>query len=285
MIIKRSRLTGYCHGVLSTINQASKCLNRAEHLNLPCYSIGTLIHNSDVVSYFEKAGLKVITTPNCKPGVALVRAHGISDSLRSEFEEKGFILQDSTCRNIIKTKEEMKKAFEKGMAVVLLGNAKHAEVRGLSDAVESLTVISTEEEAKEFCRTHSPETGVSIFTQTTFEYELYKKLVSILQSCFKNSEIGSRLCQACTARRNIAVELAKTCDAVVVVGSRLSNNTTDLVNVINQAGGRGYLVENDRSFTPQIIQALKNLETVGICSGTSTPKSIVDDVQRYLEAL
>lgn len=285
MIIKRSRLTGYCHGVLSTLNQASKCLNRAEQLNLPCYSIGTLIHNTDVVTYFEQQGLKVITQPEDNPGIALIRAHGISNALRSQFEEKGFILEDSTCNNIIKTKYGMKRAFENQRTVVLLGNAKHAEVRGLEDSVEKLTVISTEEEARQFCKTEGSETPVSVFTQTTFESGLYKDIVSILEDYFTDFEIGSKLCQACTARRKIAQELATTCDAVVVVGCRHSNNTTDLLNVINQAGGKGWLVENAQSITPEVAQALKGLKTVGICSGTSTPTIIVDEVQRYLEAL
>lgn len=253
-------------------------------MNLPCYSIGALIHNNDVVGQFEKKGLKVISRPDCEPGFALIRAHGISEKAKNEFKDKGFILIDSTCKNIIKTKQGMKDAFSRGRVVVLIGASEHAEVKGLIDTVPSI-LVSNEVQAESLCRELSSGTPVSIFTQTTFAGSVYQKIMTVFNNFFSDIEIGSKLCLACSARKNIALKLCTECDIVIIVGSPDSHNTMDLAETIENAGSRVICVENSCSFTEELDSFVSSFKVAGVCSGTSTPKYIVESVVEHLESL
>ena len=77
MKVVRSSVIGYCFGVANSIDKAGEGIRKAAQLGVPCYSIGAIIHNKDVVSYFEKQGMTA--TRDCRsvaPGVAVIRAHG-----------------------------------------------------------------------------------------------------------------------------------------------------------------------------------------------------------------
>jgi 4-hydroxy-3-methylbut-2-enyl diphosphate reductase len=108
MKVVRSKVIGYCFGVSNTINKAEECIQRSKDEKLPCYSIGQLIHNKDVVEHFMSEGMVNSESPDgLEPGIALVRAHGIPESLRRRYENAGFRIVDSTCPIVAKGAEKI----------------------------------------------------------------------------------------------------------------------------------------------------------------------------------
>lgn len=287
----KCRLLGYCHGVAETINKATQCIDRAELEHLPCYSIGKLIHNDNVVAEFEKKGLSVIKSPEgCNPGVALIRAHGIKDSLRRDFQVAGFELVDSTCRNILESQESIRSAFRRGLEIIVLGAAGHAETVTLlgtefNKELIPMHHISETEDALKLCRALPEDTKVSVFTQTTFEQGKYDEIMNILEKHFSALEIGSRLCPICISRKKSVEELCGKCNAVVVVGGNQSHNTRDLERYVRCMSEYVVAVENVDSFSDETDDNLKKYDCVGVCSGTSVPESIIEEVVAHLEAL
>lgn len=286
MVVIKSKITGYCHGVDSTIKNALSVLKKAKKLNLPAYSIGNLIHNSDVVKGFEKQGLVVIEKPNVTPGVALVRAHGIPDKLKREFKRKNFILVDSTCENILKTKTGIKEASRHRRNVVVIGVRNHAETNCLLGTGRSeKTLVSGFEDLDDLFSKINAGAPVSVAVQTTFPEETYYELVKAIKAHYKDVKTINRLCVACVARKTNGLRLAQQCDAVFVVGGKQSSNTKELATWIKQSGKPVYQVENVKNFTPAFVEEIKKYSTVGLCSGTSTPTVIIDEVYQFLEKL
>jgi 4-hydroxy-3-methylbut-2-enyl diphosphate reductase IspH len=86
MQILRSKVLGYCNGVSRVIELAQECVDRAHNEGVNAYSIGWFIHNPHVVARFAAQGMIHIDSPvGIEPGIALVRAHGITDILRNAF--------------------------------------------------------------------------------------------------------------------------------------------------------------------------------------------------------
>lgn len=296
MKVIRSRLTGYCHGVSDTIRKANSCLKLAQKKNLDCYSIGQLIHNNDVSSYYEERGLKIIrNAEDVQPGVALIRAHGISQTLRRSFEEHGFILEDATCVNIKKTQKIMLDAVRQKRTVVLLGVKGHAEtlcLQGTEDPAEPgksvpVILVSSQEDLLSLYSSVETSALVTVVTQTTFPQELYNLLFEKISEHYGDCVKGNSLCYACIKRKQNGEELAGQCQAVVVVGGSNSENTRDLAKHIESCGCPVFCLENqddiDSEFETEIKQ--KGIATIGVCSGTSTPSEVIDAVCNRLKAL
>ncbi len=263
----------------------------AKKNKLPCYSIGNLIHNPDTVRQFEEKGLKVISKPSDGvKGIALIRAHGIPDSLRRDFVTNGFTLFDSTCANIQKTRELLQKAAKKKKPIIVLGIKGHAETECLigteyeqGKQIDSI-LISTKDDLSKLDQ-YPESTPFFVVTQTTFPEELYKEITTIIQSKFKNTDFGNKLCQACSIRKNKSLELAKNVDVIVVVGGKNSENTRNLAAFIKDSGKQVLSIENVHDIDRKTEEFLKGYSKVGICSGTSTPLEIINEVCDYLEKL
>lgn len=82
-----------------------------------------------------------------------------------------------------------------------------------------------------------------------------------------------------TTKRQEAVINARPCDLFIVVGDKMSSNTTKLYNLASPKG-KAIMIEN--------IDGIKNydfkgINTINITSGASTPSDIVDEIIKYLE--
>ena len=285
MEIVRSSVLGFCYGVKSTIEKANSCLKAGKKENLPAYSIGALIHNADITNYFEREGLKVIKKPeDATPGIALIRAHGIPDSLREDFIKAGYRLVDSTCQNIFSTKKKIREYYKTGRKIIVLGIRNHAETLCLLGTKTEdnkdieCTFVSDKDNFREAVASMNPEEPVLVVTQTTFPKDLYFQAVAVFRLYFKDIVIGNKPCHACVMRQVAALNLADECDAVLVVGGKKSENTNNLADIVSQTGKPVWLVENGREMDENLIKTIRQFGKVGICSGTSTPIDIIEEV-------
>lgn len=294
MLVRRSSIIGYCYGVSNTIKKAEECLALAKEKNLPCYSIGNLIHNNDVVSYFEEKGLRTITIKDdVPPGVALIRAHGIRDCTRRKFLNEGFELIDSTCPTVLKGTNALRKAAKEQKTLILLGFEDHAETVGLQGIEEKAgvpiktTLISSLEEAQKLVASKEIDESQEVFvvTQTTFPVKLYESITDLFKKSYKNIGFGNKPCPFCEKREQVGYELTCQCDCAVVVGGRGSANTKNLAEVAAKSGKPVFQVENTADFDEALKEKLAKFEAVALLSGSSTPMQMVERVARLLEAL
>jgi 4-hydroxy-3-methylbut-2-enyl diphosphate reductase len=285
LVIEKSLIMGYCNGVAHVIEIAQECLRIAKENNLPAYSIGWFIHNPNVVKRFADAGMQHIDRPeDNRPGVALIRAHGIGDPLRAEFIEAGFKLLDGTCGTVAYS-QRIIRTSNPDWHVVIAGLPGHSEVDALSHVWNShkeivpVSVIETVEDVENL-----PSFGnetVMFMTQTTFPIIQYDLLKGHMEAKYGTRlQMGNRLCPT-TSRRLEAINILCTkVDAVIVIGGKMSANTMALVHVVEKNGLPVWHIEDAR----EIPQEVFTYERVGITAGTSTPPEDIDAVYDALKS-
>ena len=294
MKVIRSKVIGYCFGVANTIEKAQQCIEISKAMNKPCYSIGSIIHNKDVVKRFQDLGM--VTTEsaeNWEPGVALIRAHGIPDSLRRSYVDAGFTLVDSTCPIVAKGAITLRNAASKGIRTIIIGVKGHAETEGLlgveteeGKSVNSVLLCSTED-AKALVGSDaiSLEAQIVVVVQTTFPDSEFRKIREILKNHFKAIRFSNEPCGATAKRQKAAMELAAECDAVFVIGGKESENTKVLADVVRQTGKPVFCIENAEDIGLNLKKEIHSFSVVGICSGSSTPSSTIRKVEEILEGI
>ncbi len=305
MKVIRGSIIGFCFGVSNTVDIATKCLNKAKERNLPCYSIGALIHNKDVVDDFREKGLFVIKSPQDVPnnssnkfsnkcsnkGLVLIRAHGITDKLRRAFNDAEFELVDSTCPIVLKGINALREAAKTNRKLVVLGFENHAETIALlgveDERGESLkiTLLSSVKDSENFILKEDSKTPIYVVTQTTFPQDLYKEVVSSLRSHFNDVSLGNAPCPACHKRIENAVETASKCDCAIVVGCVESANTKNLAHEVQKIGKTVFLVENAKALDDTMIEKIASFATVALLSGASTPMWVIDEVEKRLKEI
>lgn len=286
MVTKRSTIMGYCYGVSQVIELAHKTLAIAKEKNLRAYSIGWFIHNPSVVKRFEEAGMTHIESPSKQErGVALIRAHGIGDPLRKEFEEANFILIDGTCATVAYS-QRLIRTSNPNSHIVIIGTKGHSEVVALSqvwnerEEIIPVTVIESEQEVEKLPLFGDKQ--IVLMTQTTFGQQQYNTLRALMEEKYqKRLLIGNKLCPTTFRRHKALLELCDEVEAVIVVGGLMSANTSALAQLVKERGLPVWHIESHK----EIPQEISSYSVVGVTAGASTPTEDIEAVIGELEKM
>ena len=294
MKVIRSKVIGYCFGVSNTIEKAGLCIDEARMRGIPSYSIGQIIHNKDVVKRFTDRGMQITEQPDgFVPGVALIRAHGIPDNLRKRYVENGFTLIDSTCPIVAKGASALRKAAQNGKKTIIIGVKGHAETIGLQGVeypeghVVPSRLVCRMEDAQALAASgeFSETEDIVVVVQTTFPEKEFLAIRRYLKSVFRSIHFSTSPCGATSSRIKAAKELVLQCDAVFVIGGRNSENTKGLARSLNESGKPVICIENEKDLDADLLAKLTGIKVAGICSGSSTPSSVIKAVEETLEKL
>ena len=263
---------GFCFGVKNAVSIA-------ENLGAKACVLGELIHNRTVLKKLESKGVVTVSSPDaCPEGRTLViRSHGESRAVFDRIKELGKEYIDATCPFVKKIHELIAKAGKDGKTVIIIGDKGHPEVVGSAGWTEGRCIIvSTEEEALNLDIT--PDEKCCSVVQTTFDAQLYNKIIKIIENKCKSVEINRTICYTTSQRQKEAEELSRSCDAVLVVGDRHSSNTGKLYKIAASRCPRTYFVEN----IADLSAVAKNITRLGITAGASTPQELIEEVKQQM---
>jgi (E)-4-hydroxy-3-methyl-but-2-enyl pyrophosphate reductase len=273
-----AKTAGFCFGVRRAIEMTEKALakNKAK-----VFSLGPIIHNSQIMKLLENKGLKIVDGPKkiSNGSVFIIRSHGIAPEIIKEIENKGAIILDATCPFVKKAQNAAIDFYKKNRTVIICGDPKHAEVIGIKGyAKNKAIVIQNEKEAKKIQKIDK----IGILSQTTQEPDLFKNIVKILAKKNKDIEIVNTICLDSSNKKEEVKKLAKTANIMIIVGGKNSNNTKKLAETSLAAGTATYHIETAK----EIKKAwLKKVKTVGISAGASTPLFLIEEVEKRLKSL
>ena len=187
---------------------------------------------------------------------------------------------EATCPLVHAAHRALAKLVSDGFYPVIIGRRDHVEVRGLTEDFNEFAVVLCEADLVNL--RERPRLGV--MAQTTQPIEKVRHLVRLLRERFANSEIRfiDTVCQPTKQRQHAAVELAKQCDVVVVIGGVHSNNTQELVSTCLQFCPRVHLIQTADDLRAEWFG---EKDTAGITAGTSTPESVIAGAESWLVAL
>ena len=149
MDIILAKSAGFCFGVSNAI----KILDCAiQENNVKIYTLGEIIHNKQVVDYYNKKGVLVANTVDEieeNSGVA-IRAHGVSKEVIEKLKEKNITIFDATCPYVKKIHKLVSDKYEEGYKIIIFGNKNHPEVIGINGHCgNSATIIANKEEVND----------------------------------------------------------------------------------------------------------------------------------------
>ena len=130
-----------------------------------------------------------------------------------------------------------------GYHPVIIGQRTHVEVRGLTEDLDDFDVVLDEDDVRRL--DEHPRIGVA--AQTTQPIERVRHLVELIRRRFPRSDVRfiDTVCQPTKQRQNAAVDLARQCDVVIVIGGANSNNTRELVTTCSRHCSRVHHVQTE----------------------------------------
>ncbi|MCI9394513.1 MAG: bifunctional 4-hydroxy-3-methylbut-2-enyl diphosphate reductase/30S ribosomal protein S1 [Oscillospiraceae bacterium] len=273
--LRLARSAGFCYGVRRAVELAE----RAAGEETPCWMLGSIIHNRDVVERLEALGLKTAQSPEEIPSGAraLIRSHGESRAVLCALEARGVELLDATCPNVKRIHELVCQAEERGRTPVIIGTHRHPEVEAIAGWCRHPVVLSGVEELEKWLEEDEKNGKIPLtfVSQTTSTQKIWEDCLKKAKKECTNAEFFDTICGATSKRQDEAVRLARVCGAMVVVGDRHSSNTKRLAQLCAESCPRVQLIERAADLDPS---DLKQADAVGITAGASTPAWIIKEV-------
>lgn len=269
---------GFCAGV----DRAIEIVNRAlDIFGAPIYVKHEVVHNKFVVDDLKKKGAVFIEDlADVPPGSTLIySAHGVSQAVKDEAEQRGFRVFDATCPLVTKVHMEVNRRSRRDEECVLIGHKGHPEVEGTMGQYASgsggIYLIESAQDIEEL-EVKDPS-KLHYMTQTTLSIDDTKRLINLLKVKFPNIQGPKKddICYATQNRQDAVKQLAETSDLILVVGSQNSSNSNRLKELAENEGSRAYLIDDASEIKGEW---LSNVNCVGVTAGASAPQVLVDEV-------
>ena len=268
-----AKSAGFCWGVNRAFDKLLEVAKKPEHQD-KLYTYGPLIHNPQAVAMLEKEGVKVILDIPAKvDGAVFVRTHGISPDERSKLKASGATLYDATCPDVGVIQGIVKKHLKRGYHIIIVGNSEHPEVKALLGFAEGrgMAISST----AELERIPSEWRRICVVAQSTQKEEDFINITERLEKVCDECKAFNTICKSTAHRQKEVIELAKTADAIIVVGGYNSSNTNKLAQISRETGIPTFHIEDASELN---LNDFKEFDTIGITAGSSTPSQSIENV-------
>jgi 4-hydroxy-3-methylbut-2-enyl diphosphate reductase len=273
---------GFCAGVDRAINIVNEALNR---FGAPIYVRHEIVHNAYVVNELRDRGAVFVDGLHEVPkgGIVVFSAHGVSQEVRKDAQERGLQVYDATCPLVTKVHLEVVKMCKDGFTVLMIGHAGHPEVEGTMGQVkEGVFLIEKVADVEDLSFPNDEK--IAFVTQTTLSVDETREIVEALTKKFPNIVQPRKqdICYATQNRQDAVKFMAPQVEVVIVVGSAASSNSNRLRELSEKLGVPSYMVDAPDQLKPEWFVGKKR---VGLTAGASAPEtlaqSIVDRIQEF----
>jgi 4-hydroxy-3-methylbut-2-enyl diphosphate reductase len=282
MKILRASEMGFCFGVRRAVEMMEETLKERG----PMVSLGSVVHNPQVVGRLRDEGLEVIKdAADAGAHRVAITAHGVGPDVIAVLEAQGSEIVDTTCPIVTRSQQWAKRLSEEGFAVVMFGDPNHKEMRGVQAWAKGKTLTWRTDKDITLLPDDFPS-RIGVLSQTTETEARFasfvKRLFEVNMDRISELRVLNTLCHATSSQQTATMQLASEVDLMIVVGGRESANTRHLADVSRECGVTTYHVEE-----PGEIDAawLEGHEAVGVTAGASTPDFIIDEVVERLREL
>ena len=277
--ITLAKTAGFCFGVSRAVHLLDQMVERGEK----ACTLGPIIHNPQVISYFEAHGVRVIEDPTeCREDETLVvRTHGVPKETLEAVGNMPLHVQNATCPFVTKIHKIVQEHSIPENVTLIAGDSAHPEVVGIRSYCNGRSFVFNSFEELERLTEEQPDlskNGIILVAQTTFSTKTFKKCVKKIKMVYTNAVIFDTICSATEERQEEAFRLSCENDAMLIIGGRQSSNTAKL-KAVCESNCPTFLIETAREL--RAID-LSGYRSIGVTAGASTPDSIIKEVLKTM---
>jgi len=256
---------GFCFGVKRAIEKA-ETMDKA-------FIFGSLIHNPQEVARLASLNKKIVhSLDEVEDNRVVITAHGLDIKVMGTMKEKGLEIIDTTCPLVTKIYKEGEKLQAQGYRIVIVGDPKHVEVKGIASRMKDPLIVYHEEDIQNI----PPEARIGVVCQSTLLMEKFDKFVALLKARCAEVSVSNTICKPTKDRQTAAAALSKNVEIMVVIGGRNSSNTHKLADTCKMnLPNDTYHIETAQELDSKWFEGKQR---VGITAGASTPDYLIEEV-------
>lgn len=247
------------------------------------YCIGEIVHNRNLVESLKRAGINFIERLEESKGTTIIGAHGVTKDIYEKIKKTNKKVIDLTCPKVMNIKKIAEEYFNKGYFIIILGKSNHPEVLGIkSIAKNEYENLENKDQISDLVNRINDKKRILIISQTTFSSAKFDEIVEELTKQVKGDiilEVKKTVCSTTEIRQKETKKIAKSVDAMIIVGDKNSSNTNELYKIACKYCDNTQFVLNEKELDFSLLR--KNYK-IGIMAGASTPNEDILAIKNAL---
>ena len=291
---------GFCFGVKRALEIIHEAADSGAHVA----ALGDIVHNPQEVEKLQRKGVDVLDeldeAVNRKQlgnlTALAITAHGAAPHVAGTARSVGLNVIDTTCPLVTLVHDQAAKLREAGYFIIVFGDRKHPEVKGImGHAGENAIAVTRFEDLPwqirrdDFLapRTAKPPKKVAILSQTTMDIHAFTAFVNrvneIALPIGGEVFVHNTICKPTSDRQLAVRDLAQRADVIVVIGGKKSANTRHLAEISSELGVRNYHIQGPTDLDLAGFGAGGRPD--GVAAGASTPDDVIAAVADRLREI
>ena len=272
--------SGFCFGVTTAIQKAEEELAKGNTL----YCLGDIVHNGQECERLKKMGLITINHEEfaqLHDAKVLLRAHGEPPATYELAQKNHIEIIDATCPVVLRLQKRIKQEYSKSSdaQIVIYGKNGHAEVLGLVGQTNGQAIVI--ESIKEIDRLDFNK-DIRLYSQTTKSLDEFRQIVEYIQEHISpdaSFEYHDTICRQVANRMPNIRKFAASHDLIFFVCGRKSSNGKILYHECKKVNSNSYLIDQPEEIDKSLLQ---DVQSIGICGATSTPKWLMEECKKKI---
>lgn len=264
--VEIAKYAGFCYGVKKAVDLTRDALKE----NNDVYSTDHIVHNQVINDEFENSGMHFVDSIDEIPEGAtiILRAHGVGKTTIEKCENRKLKMINTTCPNVLKIHDIVKKYSAEGYKIVIVGDKHHDEINGIIGWIDGeYEVVSAIDEVGEYEK-------ICLVSQTTTNIDFWNEISEKIKANAKECIVFDTICMATYNRQKEAKELAQKVDTFIVVGDLKSANSKRLYEISKDFCENTLFIQTENDFELEMIKGNR----VGITAGASTPDFVINSI-------
>lgn len=277
--------SGFCFGVVKAIQSAERELTGTDEL----YCLGDLVHNNLEMDRLKALGLNTIKHDDLnylKNRTVLLRAHGEPPSTYQLAEKNHIKIIDATCPVVLELQRKIHRCYQEckdlQTQLVIYGKQGHAEVNGLVGQTNGTAIVIESIDDLNKLNFHQ---DIILFSQTTKPLDGFGQIIeAITQRISPNVKFNyyDTICRQVANRLPNIQKFAARHDWIYFVAGRKSSNGKMLFEECKKANPHTVFITEASEISEQLPA---NIQKVGVCGATSTPKWLMEEVAARIKEI
>jgi len=278
MRINLAKSAGFCFGV----KRALQILKEAAKKEKNPLILGDIVHNEKVIQEITKLGIKRIKRLNKKANkTIIIRAHGEPQKVFTLAKKLGYKIIDATCPMVKEIHRIAKDMEQKGYHIIIIGDKKHDEVRGIVGQLKKKCTIIENSKDIVINKIKSLKKAC-VVAQSTQELNKVLKIVAILKRHIEDLKFFNTICMPTRIKQQEIQNMPKKNDCMIIIGSKISANTKRLYEISRRLNKKTWWINSAGEIKKNWF---KDVNSVGITAGASTPQETIKEVISYLQKI
>ncbi|MDO4756298.1 MAG: 4-hydroxy-3-methylbut-2-enyl diphosphate reductase, partial [Parabacteroides sp.] len=216
----------------------------------------------------------------------LLRAHGEPPSTYETARQNQITIVDATCPVVLQLQRKIHKSYQatrdNHTQIVIYGKKGHAEVNGLVGQTDGTAIVI--ERVEDLDRLDFNR-HIILFSQTTKSLDGFQAVVAEIKKRIAGDvtfEYFDTICRQVANRLPNIKEFASKHDWIYFVAGKKSSNGKMLLEECRKANPNTMFISDAQEITEPLPV---NVQSVGVCGATSTPKWLMEEVAVRIRAL